>query len=310
MEQKIYDLIILGGGPAGVAAGVYAARKQIKTMLITKSFESQSTVSDNIQNWIGTVSISGADLSKNLEAHIRAYAGEYVDIHNKESILNLEKLESNIFKVTTNKGEYLTKTVLVTSGSIRRKIFVKGAEEFENRGITYCATCDGPLFANTDVVVIGGGNAAFESAAQLSSYTNSVTILQRSTFRADATTIEKVLAHPKVKAFQNVEILEIKGDKFVDTIVYKEKDSEKIVELPVKGVFVEIGSNPSVEYLKNGVVKLNDHDQVVIDPMTQRTTTLGVWAAGDCTDGLYHQNNIAVGDAIKALENIYYFLKI
>ncbi len=309
MEQKIYDLAILGGGPAGVAAGVYAARKQIKTILITKSFESQSTVSENIQNWIGTVSISGQDLSKNLEKHLRNYSGEYLDVHEKESILNLEK-EGEIFKVKTNKGEYSAKTVLVTSGSIRKKIFVKGAEEFENRGITYCATCDGPLFADMDVVVIGGGNAAFESAAQLASYTKSVTILARTGFRADAVTVEKVLADQKVKAVKNTELIEIKGDKFVTAIVYKDNDSNEVIELPVSGVFVEIGSNPSVEYLKNGIVKLTDHDQVVVDPMTQRTSTLGIWAAGDCTDGLYHQNNIAVGDAIKALENIYYFLKI
>ncbi len=309
MEQKIYDLAILGGGPGGVAAGVYAARKQIKSILITKSFESQSTVSENIQNWIGTTSISGADLSKNLEAHLRAYAGEYMDIHGKESIINLEK-EGELFKVKTSKGEYMAKTVLVTSGSIRKKIYIKGAEEFENRGITYCATCDGPLFANMDVVVIGGGNAAFESASQLASYTKSVTILARSDFRADAVTIEKVLRNPNVKAIPHTELIEVKGGKFVESIIYKEKDSDTLIELPVSGVFVEIGSNPSVDYLKNGVVKLNDHDQVVVDPMTQRTSTMGIWAAGDCTDGLYHQNNIAVGDAIKALENIYYYLKI
>jgi len=307
-KEEIFDLCIIGAGPAGIAAGVYAARKKIKTVLVTGSFESQSTVSDNIQNWIGTISISGKDLTKNLENHLRAYAGDTVIIKDKELVTKIDKSTNKTFIVKTNKSEYKTKTVLVTAGSIRKKLEIKGAEEFENRGITYCATCDGPLFSDMDVAVIGGGNAAFESALQLAAYTKSVTILQRSEFRADPITVKKALSDPKIKGITNVELLEVKGDKFVTGIVYKDKDG-KTKTLLVTGIFVEIGARPSVDYLRHGIVKLNDRDQVITDPRTQRTSQEGIWAAGDCTDGLYRQNNIAAGDAIRALENIYYYLK-
>jgi thioredoxin reductase len=305
----VYDLIIIGGGPAGVAAGVYAARKKIKTVFITDSFVSQSTVSDNIQNWIGTVSISGAKLTEDLEKHLRTYAQDSIDIKVGERAVDLKKSDENIFTIKTNKSDYTAKSVLIATGSVRKKITVPGAEEFENKGITYCATCDAPLFSDMDVVVIGGGNSAFESALQLSAHAKSVTILQRSQFRADKITMQKAFSDPKIKGYENVDLIEIKGDKFVSGIVYKNKSTGEIVELPVTGVFVEIGANPSVEYVKNGIVKLNTIDQIITDPMTQSSSQAGIWAAGDCTDGLYKQNNIAVGDAIKALEDIYKYLK-
>jgi thioredoxin reductase len=305
----IYDLAIIGGGPAGVAAGVYAARKRVKTVFITESFINQSTVSENIQNWIGTVSISGEKLAKDLEAHLRAYAGDVVDIEVGERVVHLEKAGEKLFKIKTNKKEYEAKTVLITTGSVRKKITVPGAEEFENKGITYCATCDGPLFSDMDVVVIGGGNSAFESALQLAAYTKSVTILQRSEFRADKITMQKAFSDPKIKGFENIDLLEIKGDKFVTGVVFKDRKTGETKELAVTGVFVEIGASPSVDYIKHGIVKLNDRDQIITDPKTQTTSEKGIWSAGDCTDGLYRQNNIAVGDAIKALENIYYYLK-
>jgi len=307
-NKVIYDLCIVGGGPAGVAAGVYAARKKISTIFITEHFRNQSVVSEDIQNWIGTISISGENLASNLEKHLKNYS-DAIDIKEKETVLNISKNSEGIFVIKTNKSEYTSKTILIASGSIRRKLKIKGAEEFEGKGITYCATCDAPMFEGMDVAVIGGGNSAFESAAQLLSYAKSVTILQRSDFRADPITIKKVLSDPRAHAIPNVDLLEIKGKQFVSGIVYKEKDSEEIKELPVQGIFVEIGSDPSVEFLNNGIVELNKNSQIIVNAKTQATNTLGIWAAGDCTDGLYHQNNISAGDAIKALEDIYKYLK-
>lgn len=303
----IYDLTIIGGGPAGVGAGVYASRKRLKTLFLTESFLGQSNVSDGIENWIGTVKISGVDLCKNLEAHLRAYAGDFVDIKTGIWVSNVEK-EGENFKVTVKKagGEesYLSKTILITTGSIRRKLEAKGAEEFDNKGLTYCATCDGPLFDGKDVFVIGGGNAAFESAAQLAAYCKSVTILNRSDkFRADPVTVEKVLAKPNVSSVMSVQVVEVKGDKFVNGIVYK-SDAGEVTEVPADGIFVEIGLIPNTEFVKN-IVELDKFGKILVDPRTQKTKTPGVWAAGDCTDGLYHQNNIATGDAVKALEDIY-----
>src|SRR3990167_8438562 len=160
----MYDLAIIGGGPAGVAAGVYASRKRLKTVFIARDFGGQSTVSEGIENWIGTIKISGADLAKALENHLRAYAGDIVDVKSGEAVESVKKIADG-FVVKTDAGQYETKTTLITAGSHRRKLAVPGAERLEHKGITYCASCDGPLFAELDVAVIGGGNAGFETAA-------------------------------------------------------------------------------------------------------------------------------------------------
>lgn len=299
----IYDLAIIGGGPAGVAAGVYAARKKLKTIFIAESFGGQSTESVGVENWIGTIKISGDDLGKALEAHLRAYAEDIVEIHLGERVAKVSK-STNGFVVETPKNKFETKTVLVTTGSTRRKLDIPGAKEFENKGITYCASCDGPLFTGQDVVVIGGGNAGFESAAQLLAYAKSVTLLNRGDeVKADPSTVEKVISHPNMKLIKNATPVEIKGDKFVTSIVYEDKDKNKI-ELPLTGVFVEIGLIPTTSFVE-GLIELNKIKQIPVDPTNQKTKISGIWAAGDCTDGLYHQNNIAAGDAVKALEDIY-----
>ncbi len=300
-----YDLIIIGGGPAGAGAGVYAARKRLKSLLITKEFGGQSTVSMDIQNWVGTVSISGDELARNFKKHLEAYKDSILDIKEGEMVTGIEKREYG-FSVKTDKNiTYTGKTVLIVAGSTRRKLTVPGAAEYENKGITYCASCDGPLFSGRDVVVIGGGNAGFETAAQLLAYTKSVTLLDTGeTFRADPVTIEKVLTNPKMKALTDAEILEIKGDKMIGTIVYKNKKTGEQVELPTGGIFVEIGQIPATEFAK-GVVEMNKVGHIIIDPRTQKTNVQGIWAAGDCTDVLYHQNNIAAGDAVRAVEDIY-----
>lgn len=303
----MYDLAIIGGGPAGVAAGVYAARKKLKTIFITVDFNSQSSVSTEIQNWIGTVAIPGHQLAENLKKHLEAYASDMVLIKNGEKAESVEKDGDN-FVVKTDKESYKTRAILIASGSQRRKLQAPGAIEFENKGITYCASCDGPLFSDRDTVVIGGGNAGFETAAQLLAYAKSVTLLHRSAeFRADPVTVEKVLKNPKMKAITNVDTVEVKGDKFVKSIVYKNKETGETTELPAEGIFVEIGLVPNTSYLE-GIVELDKYKRVPIDPLTQQTKVKGIWAAGDCTDVLYHQNNIAAGDGVRALEDIYIHL--
>jgi len=182
----MYELAIIGGGPAGVAAGVYASRKQIKTLFIADKFGGQSIVSDGIENWIGDINISGQELANKLEKHLEAYAGEYVDLKKGQLVEKVEKTD-NGFKIKTKKGDkFETKSILVATGSNRRRLPVKGADELEHKGLTYCATCDGPLFSDKDVAVIGGGNSALESAAQLAAYAKSVTIVhRRDEFRGD-----------------------------------------------------------------------------------------------------------------------------
>lgn len=308
MENNTYELLIIGGGPGGVSAGVYAARKRIKTILVTESFGGQSIESDGIQNWIGTINISGLDLAKAMEAHLRAYAKDTVDIMLGKRIKSVAQHGGNFKAILETGEEIIAKTVLVTAGSTRRKLDIPGSREFENKGITYCASCDGPLYSDSDVVVVGGGNAGFESAAQLAAYCKKVYILHKNeSFKADEVTVEKVLSKENVAPVLNAEITSVEGDKFVTAINYRDKTTGTIVKLPVSGVFVEIGLLPQTSFLGE-IAEKNQIGQIIVDPKTQRSKTLGIWAAGDCTDGLYHQNNIASGDAVKALEDIYLFL--
>jgi thioredoxin reductase len=305
----MHELAIIGGGPAGVAAGVYAARKKIKTLFITKDFLSQSTVSENIQNWIGTPSISGQALAKSLEAHLRAYADDVLEVKTGSYVTKLSKIDSG-FEITLSSQEtFQARTVLIATGSNRRKLNAKGADVFEHKGLTYCATCDAPMFGGMDVAVIGGGNAGFESAAQLLAHAKSVTLLHRHDyFKADQITVEAVSAHPNFKVITDVEPTEVTGDTFVNGLKYKNVKTREEGALDVKGIFVEVGAIPTTQFAE-GLVSLNETKHIVIDPWNHRTSCDGIWAAGDCTNGLYHQNNIAAGDAIKALEDMYVYLQ-
>ncbi len=304
--SNIYDLAIIGGGPAGAAAGVYASRKRLKTVFITKDWLGQSNVSEKIENWIGTIAISGLELSKNLENHVKAYADGIIDFKESEGCTKIEKI-GKIFKITTDKGSYESNTVLITSGSRRRTLDVPGASKYEHKGVTYCATCDGPLYSDQDVVVIGGGNAGFESASQLLAYCKSVTLLSRSEFKADPGTVEKVLKNPKIKAVEFAVPKEVKGDKFVNSLIYTNTKTNEDLEIATTGIFVEVGSIPNTDFVSN-LVKLDPYKHIIVDPKTQMSSLEGLWAAGDVTDGLYNQNNIAAGDAVKAIEDIYLYL--
>jgi len=306
----MYDLIIIGAGPAGAAASVYAARKQLKTLLLTVDFESQSAVSPEIYNWIGTPTISGMDLAKSFREHVENYLDKgYLEMKMGAKVNKVEKDGDN-FTVTTEAGDnYSAQAVLVTAGSGRRKLKVTGAQEFENKGIVYCATCDGPLFADQDVAVIGGGNAGFETAAQLTAYAKSVTLLHRSeNYKADKITVEKVLSKENMSGLTNANALEITGDKFVNGLRYADKVTGEEKTLDVTGVFVEIGQIPNT-HMVSELVELDDYNRIKIDPWTQRSSIEGVWAAGDCSNVRYHQNNISAGDAVKALEDIYMWLQ-
>lgn len=305
----MYDLIILGGGPAGTAAAVYSARKQLKTAIITNEFGGQSIVSELIYNWIGTPEISGVDLASNLRKHVLYYKGPYLDIIEGEKITSVSKDEKIITLKSESGKEYTSKTVLISTGSKRRKLEAINADTFENKGITYCASCDGPLFADQDVLVIGGGNAAFETSAQLLSYCKSVTMIHRSDkFRADEITVKKIFENPKFKAITNAEIIRIDGEQFVKTLTYKDKITGEEKTIGASGIFVEIGQIPNIDFVKN-IVDIDEFGKIIVDPMTQMTSVPGIWAAGDCTNGRYHQNNIATGDAVKALEDAYLWIQ-
>lgn len=305
----MYELIILGGGPAGSAAAVYAARKQLKTAIITGEFGGQSMVSELIYNWVGTPEISGAELASNLKKHVLYYKGPFLDVIDGEKIVSIKK-DQSIFKVISENGkEFTSKSVLIATGSGRRKLEAINADIYEHKGITYCASCDGPLFDGQDVLVIGGGNAAFETSAQLLAYCKSVTLINRSEkFRADEITVSKLKENPKFKIIINAEILRVDGDKFVNSLTYKDKISGEEHTLLSNGIFVEIGQTPNIEFAKD-LVQIDEFNKIIVDPMSQASSTEGIWSAGDCSNGRYHQNNIAVGDAVKAVEDIYIWIQ-
>ena len=305
----MYDLIILGGGPAGSAAAVYSARKQLKAAIITSEWGGQSMVSEVIYNWIGTPEISGMDLANNLKKHVLYYKGPFLDVIEGEKIIEIIK-NDKIFTIKSENGkEFTAKTVLISTGSGRRKLEALNADKYEHKGITYCASCDGPMYGDQDVLVIGGGNAAFESAAQLLAYCKSVTLITRSdAFRADEITVNKLLENPKFKIIKNADITKVDGEQFVSSLTYTDKITKEEHTLNSTGIFVEIGQTPNINFVKE-VVEIDANNKIVVDPMNQASKTEGIWAAGDCSNGRYHQNNIAVGDAVKAIEDIYIWIQ-
>lgn len=305
----MYDLLIIGGGPAGTSAGVYASRKQLKTLFVTKDWGGQSTVSPDIQNWIGTPSIAGDKLATDLRTHLETYAGDSVSVISDQTVATLVKTDEGYSATLSDGSNHEAKAILICSGSQRRKLPITGADEFEHKGVTYCASCDGPVFAGQDVAVIGGGNAGFETAAQLLAYTKSVTLLQYGPqYKADPVTVEKVLAHENMTGILNAETKSVTGDKFANGLTYIDTVTKEEKTLAVTGIFVEIGMIPNTDFAAD-LIERDDYKRVVIDPWTQKTSAPNIWAAGDCTNVKYHQNNIAAGDAVRALEDIYITLK-
>ena len=307
INNKMFDLVIIGGGPAGITAAIYASRKQINTLFITDSMQGQSLFSPKIENWIGEVEISGLDLSVKLKNHLENNLNNYIQVTEGEKACSVKKKE-NFYEICLGELTYRTKAVLITTGMTRKKINAKNAEKFERKGINYCAICDGPLYKEKIVTVIGGGNSAFESASQLLAYCEKVYLITKGdSFNADPITVDSIINHEKLEIIKNAEATEIHGDLMVNGLKYLDKVGGDKKEIKTDGIFVEIGSKPATEFVSD-LLDLDDENKIKIDPWTQRTSQEGVWAAGDCTNILYNQNNIAVGDAIVAIENIYQWM--
>jgi thioredoxin-disulfide reductase len=298
----IYDLIIIGGGPAGVAAAIYAGRKKLKTLLVAETMGGQSVVSDEIQNWVGHKTISGPELAISLEQHARAQ--ESIEIKLGKRADKIEKAGNN-FSISFGGESAEARAVIIASGSHRRKLNVPGEPEYAGKGVMYCATCDAPMFGGKKVVVVGGGNAGLEAAHDLMSYADKIYLLVRSNIlRGDAITQELVKASPKVEIIFNTDIKAVYGEKFVKGLRYFDKIGGKEVDLSVDGVFVEIGSEPNSDLVK-GLLEINPAGEIVVNHRTQETNVPGIFAAGDVTDAKFKQNNIAAGDAIKAALSAY-----
>ncbi len=298
--KKIYDLIIIGAGPAGITAAVYAARKKMDILVITKDIGGQASWSGDIQNYIGYQFISGPELAIKFEEHMRKFNFE---IKENEEVKELI-FRKGTFLVKTDKDSYQTKTAIVASGKRSRELGVPGEQEFKNKGLTYCATCDGPLFAERDVAVIGGGNSALDAALQLIKIANHIYIINfTDNLTGDGIMQEKIRANNKVSILNNSRVKEILGDSFVQAIKIEEGKKEKMLD--VQGIFVEIGLIPNSEFTSN--LEKNERKEIIVNQRNE-TNTPGVFAAGDVTDVPEKQIIIAAGEGAKAVLSVFRYL--
>ncbi len=291
----LYDLIIIGGGPAGIAAGIYAARKKLNALLITKEWGGQITKASEVQNWPGIKNISGTELIKKMTEHLKSYS---IEIKENREVIDLDK-SGDVFLVRDNDQQYQARAVIIASGKIPRTLNIPGEEEFKGRGVSVCATCDAPLFKNKEVAVIGGGNVGFGVAMDLLKYVKKVYILEFfEEMKGDPLTKEKLAQTKKVEFITNAGVKEIRGDKFVKSLIYEDRKTSEDHEIKVEGVFISVGMMAKAEFAAK-LVELNQIGEIVIDK-DNYTKTPGLFAAGDITDIKYEQIVIAAGEGAKA----------
>lgn len=301
----IYDIVIIGGSSAGLMSAIYAARKKMNTLLLARQIGGQCLLANTIENFPGFDSISGKELISKMMDQLHKY-----DLEIKEGIEaeSIEKQGENFLIKTKNGENFETKTIIIATGKSLRGLNVPGEKEFKNKGVTYCSICDAPLFSGKDVAVIGSGNSALESAMDLTKYANKIYVLShREKMKGDEFLQEKLKNTGKVEFITNVEVKEIKGNKFVEKLVYEDTKTKKLKEISIGGVFINIGWMPATSFLKN-FAEMNDKNEIIVDHKTQKTSVPGVFAAGDVTDGLYKQIIIAAGDGAKAALSAYKYL--
>ncbi len=302
----MYELIIIGGGPAGITAGIYAARQKINTLLITKDFGGQiAKKAVAIENYPGFEAISGIELVEKFKKQLSKYK---IDIE-REEVIKVKKVNKSFFILTRSKKEFKAKAVIVASGADPRPLEVPGEKEFIGKGVSYCAVCDGAVFSGKTVAVIGGGNSAFETALFLTNLAKKIYILEYgSEIKADKENQEAVEKSGKVKIITNTALKEIKGDKFVNSLVYQDRKTKEEKRLDVEGIFVEIGYQPTTFFVK-GLVDFNEQDEIKIEFETCQTKTPGLFAAGDVNVGRFKQVTTACGEGTKTALAAFNYLK-
>jgi alkyl hydroperoxide reductase subunit F len=300
-----YDLIIVGGGPAGITAGIYAGRQKLNILLITKDFGGQmAKKAVGIENYPGFEEISGMELIQRFEKQLRKYK---IDVEREEA-KSVEKEGETFVVNTASKKRFESKAVIVASGSDPRPLEVPGEKEFIGKGVSYCATCDGPLFSGKTVAVVGGGNSAFETVLALSNWVKKIYVLESGPeIKADRENQERVKKTGKAEIMTGVAVKKIQGDKFVNSLVYQDQTKkEKILKL--EGIFVEIGYQPATSFVK-GLVDFNEKDEIKVDFETCQTKTSGLFAAGDANVSQYKQIITACGEGAKAALAAYQYLE-
>ena len=295
-DKGVFDVLVVGGGPSGNSAAIYAARKGIKTGLVAETFGGQVMETVGIENMIGTPYTEGPKLMAQVEAHTREY---HVDIMKAQKAKSIKK--TDLIEVELENGAVLkAKTAILSVGAKWRNINVPGENEFRNKGVTYCPHCDGPLFTGKDVAVIGGGNSGIEAAIDLAGLAKQVYVLEfLPELKADQVLQDRIAALPNVTVFTNVATKEIIGDEEVTGLVYTDRASQEEKTLSLQGVFVQIGLVPNTEWLLDSEVALNDRREIIVDNHGA-TNVPGIFAAGDCTNSAYKQIIISMGSGATA----------
>jgi alkyl hydroperoxide reductase subunit F len=295
----VYDVIILGGGPAGLAAAVYLARQRMRFLLLTQNIGGQTLWSSDVENYLGFHLLDGPSLVKRFREHLKDYAASF-DLHENEPVTRVSRIIGG-FSVATAKGSYTARTVLVATGTKHRTLDVPGEKEFYGHGVTYCANCDAPLFAGKRVMVVGGGNSAMDAALFTAKYAAQVTLTTiNPELRGDGGLIKQCLSHPKIKLLTSVKTLAIQGAKSVTGVRLLQADGQERIQ-SVDGVFIEIGIVPVAQSVD--FVAKDQSGQIIVDK-SNATDVEGIWAAGDVTDIPSKQIAVAVGEGSKAALSI------
>ncbi|MFP5483332.1 MAG: alkyl hydroperoxide reductase subunit F, partial [Gammaproteobacteria bacterium] len=293
-----FDVLIVGGGPAGAAAAIYAARKGVRTGIVTERFGGQVLDTLGIENFISVKETEGPKLVAALEQHVKEYD---IDVMNLQRAKGLQKLSDGKVEVELENGAKLTsKTIILSTGARWREMNVPGEAEYRNKGVAYCPHCDGPLYKGKRVAVIGGGNSGVEAAIDLAGIVKEVTLFEFDTkLKADAVLQKKLYSLPNVKVILNALTTEVNGDgSKVYGLTYKDRATDEVKQVELEGIFVQIGLLPNTDWLK-GTLELSKHGEIVVDHKGH-TNMEGVFAAGDCTTAPYKQIIIAMGEGANA----------
>ena len=300
----MYDLIIIGGGPAAISAGIYAARKKMKTLLICKNWGGQALLAPLVENYAGVEPISGAELTERMVKQLKK---NEIEIKEGLGVKKVKLVDNGLaIEAQTENGSERAKTLIIATGAMPRKLGLSNEEKFIGKGVIFCATCDAPLFKNKNVAVIGGGNSAVNTAIETAVYAEKVYLLARSVLRADEVLQDKIKKSDKIEIITGTPIKEIKGDKFVSGLVYQDSASGEEKEISVEGIFISIGFIPN-SFLVKDVVKLNERGEIIID-CYNTTSRHNIFAAGDVSGVLYKQIIIAAGEGAKAVLSAYQYI--
>lgn len=301
--DKVYDVIIIGAGPAGLAVAIFAGRKKLSTLVISIDVGGQGNLTSHIENYPGVMPQSGMQLMDVFHSQAQKFGAEFMF----GKVSEVKKKGNEFEVIVAGEESYVGRTLIIAFGKVPRKLGIPGEDKFFGRGVSTCATCDGPLFKNKNVAVVGGGNAALEAVLDLSNFAQKVYLIhRRDEFRGDEVTVEKVKNAPKVELILNSVPVEIKGEKFVSAVVVENVKDKGRRELEIDGMFLEIGYVVDSSVVKS-LVNINEFNEVVVDKKGA-TSCPGIFAAGDVTDTPFKQAIIAAGDGARAALSAYTYL--